>query len=210
MGLDVWLEGPEGTDTDLPSERHPDHLFRIGYWRSSYNEAGFNHVVGDRIGLTLWDFGGPEDPDVNYLTTPDWEGIIEDAAQAKRDLQDWALTHPNIGVTTESPLNMFEEVHPELTQAEAMEVYSKVVADRKDGDFPSFSNKDGSFFLNGLKVLACIRGTDVFNKPAIHMVFEQPEDYLDFYLAALDIIGETAEWVLNQPNPEAYQLGWSG
>jgi hypothetical protein len=209
MGLDVWLEH-NGEEVNLPSETNPEHLFRVGYWRSSYNGGGFNSVVGDRIGLTLYDFGGPTD-DESYVTTPDWETVLEDAAQAKRDLQDYLLTHPNVGVTTISPTNMFEEEPPKTTENEALEIFAEEVARDHQSMFGGgYSNKAGHFWLDGLKVVALIRGRDLFDTPALHVVYEQDDEFFQFYLEALDIIGETAEYVLNQPDPENYTMIWSG
>ena len=39
----------------MDSVKYPLHLFKIGYFRSSYNTNGYNSVVSDLIGKSLYE-----------------------------------------------------------------------------------------------------------------------------------------------------------
>lgn len=57
---------------EIDSEKYPDHLFKIGYMRSSYNSGGFNSVVSELVGHDLYWLFGVDGTD-NYIVHPDWK-----------------------------------------------------------------------------------------------------------------------------------------
>jgi len=45
LGLGEWGDNPACEKVELPSTKYPDHYFKVGYWRSSYNGAGINSIL---------------------------------------------------------------------------------------------------------------------------------------------------------------------
>jgi len=64
------VEIPE-EKTELDSEKYPEHMFKIGYMRSSYNSGGFNHVVEELVGHDLYWLFGVDGVD-EYRVMPNW------------------------------------------------------------------------------------------------------------------------------------------
>ena len=84
IGVGEWGESPLKQKIKLPSATYPDHLFKIGYLRSSYNSGGTNHVLRNALDKDLyWVFGyeGNAEPDNE---APDWQAS-RDRALALRD-----------------------------------------------------------------------------------------------------------------------------
>jgi hypothetical protein len=86
-GLDEWGSLDSASEKiELPSVKYPDHMFKIGYMRSSYNASGLNGVLGSRIGRSLYDvFSEAGD---NYVVKPDWERSREVAVAMLADLRE--------------------------------------------------------------------------------------------------------------------------
>ncbi len=74
-----------------------------------------------------------------------------------------------------------------------------------------FSSREGDFWLGEkpLLVRAAVWGKSYFGGPAPYLVFEAP-DILAWYVEALEIVAETVDWVLAQPDPDCYYMHWSG
>jgi hypothetical protein len=60
---------PYASQTDIPSERYPEHLFNRRYLRSSYNGGGFNRAVPD--------FLGDKDATLDGIFEPVWQADHE-------------------------------------------------------------------------------------------------------------------------------------
>lgn len=58
------------SSVNMPSKKYPNHYFRIGYFRSSYNSSGINYVLRDRLGIDLYDIFDAKDS--GYYVEPDW------------------------------------------------------------------------------------------------------------------------------------------
>ena len=56
------------------SKKHPEHMFKIGYFRSSYNGGGINSVL-DSLGFggLYWIFDNKD----QYEFAPDWEKSLK-------------------------------------------------------------------------------------------------------------------------------------
>ena len=55
---------------EMDSKLYPEHMFKIGYMRSSYNASGFNSYIREIIGHDLyWVFDVKDE----YIIKPDWE-----------------------------------------------------------------------------------------------------------------------------------------
>jgi len=74
-GVDEWGsvddEG-QAKRIEEPSTIDPDHMFKIGYFRSSYNDGGLNSIMQEQLGGRdlYWVFQPPEDRE--YCFCPDW------------------------------------------------------------------------------------------------------------------------------------------
>lgn len=71
-GFDRWgeLSGKDVEGIEINSEIDPDNMFKIGYFRSSYNSGGINHVLREQLGGRdlYWIF----QPNDEYYVRPDW------------------------------------------------------------------------------------------------------------------------------------------
>lgn len=203
-GLDEWgeVKSVVKQSIKLPSTRWPDHLFKIGYFRSSYNDSGFNPVVKNLIGKDLyWIFQVDRD---DYHVRPDWRAALERANQ----LADELVAQPQIGAFDVSPTNLFDPKPADIDEAAAIKTYLEQAARDQSPFGGSWSNKDGHFFPNKpLRVLALVNGVDCFNRPAIIVVHEKD---LSSYVESARIVVETCQYVLDTGEPEKHVLHWSG
>jgi len=207
------IESVDAADSKID----PAHMFKLNYFRSSYNEGGIERVLRN-LGLpTLHDIFLP--PDDRNDFRPDWEGAL-DRVNASIAAFDAHLASPMgmFGITHVRP--MFE--YGAKDEAGALALFAeqlKVMEGREGG----WSNRDGEFFCEPLRVRAVITRTferDTFsnpfsallNRPSVFVVYEkQPEEGKeDWYLTALRIVRESIEYVLAQPDKQHYYLVWSG
>lgn len=200
FGIDDYTD-KRSHKIEQDSTKYPDHLFKIGYFRSSYNGGGFNRVVPN-LGLSSLNdiFSAPDE----YMFTPDWEKAKENALQTARDIREVIQKGHNLRCAFVSA-NIFgapRRVEEEKAIAMVQEQLSKT----HDPEWSSFSNQDGEFFLNGMTILAAIPGIGVLNQQGVNLIFR--DDSLDWYAKACEIIGETCDYVLT--NPGHYNLHWSG
>lgn len=192
------------TQIELPSQLYPDHLFKIGYFRSSYNGGGINRVM-DRLGL------------------PDLYGIMGNDGKEYEQFHDWAASLESVNKVIAQyeqhltgPMGKFRvvEIHSPLDRAnssrEAMEIFEAEFARKREGsDFNSYSNGKGEFYLDGLRIFGVIPSSEPWTT-AYAIVEKENLDQEDWYLQALKIMRETCEYVLAQPDPQHYYMVWSG
>ncbi len=198
-GLDEW--GDDKTrkhEIELPSAKHPEHYFKIGYFRSSYNSGGFNHITRAAIGMELGDVFGNSD---EYIIAPDWTLARDVAVELHRKLS----VAPRLRVDTISAVPLFMEGAPTATEADAIRV-TQSQRERKNAH-GAYMCREGNFYLDGFKIIGAIPGVQ-FNQPCVHLVYEDEE--FDWYIQAAEIVIETIDWVLAQPDREKYRLHWSG
>lgn len=205
LNLDKWgsdKDSVEGIEIDHPD--YPDHYFKIGYFRSSYNGAGIERILRN-LGLpTLADIFDVKGE--GYYIHPDWEK----AKQKTQEVIDLLKKEGGYRVHSVSP-NIFSppDVHSE---GEALEVFRKQIQreSEREGEKHNYSNKEGEFFLaEPLKVLAMIPGeTKILAKmPCVYVVTESDNEW---YIQALEIVKSTCEYVLQKENIDQYYLHWSG
>ena len=200
-------------EIEFNSEKYPDHLFKIGYFRSSYNSGGINYILRERIGIDLYDIFNVED---EYYIRPQWEKVLVNAMDA-RDKFDRYIKQNGSMIVIPSKLSSFSKAEELPTDKEsALNVFLEELTLNKSRNLQwDYSNKKGQFFLKEpLKVLALIEGLshDFLSRkmvPCTYVIAKNDEGF-DWYLEALDVVIETCEWVLRKDDPENYILHWSG
>jgi hypothetical protein len=86
LGLDEYGSAGDSMREaiELPSATYPDHLFKIGYLRSSYNDGGINRLLDIAVGRDLyWVFGREREGAYHFV--PDWQAARERAATLRAD-----------------------------------------------------------------------------------------------------------------------------
>ena len=204
LGLNDW-----GSDVtycekiEKDSVLHPDHYFKIGYFRSSYNGSGINRVLEDLGIPTLYDIFEPND---EYEFQPNWSkalGVVEKCIK---------LMKKDKGYRVETvSANMFAPDDVPTSPAAAMEIFKdEQKKNSKNKNFLCYSNKNGEFYLDndGMKVHGLIPGKDFMSRPCTFIIY-QNQEASKFYLQALEIVKETIQFVLAQEDPQNYYLSWS-
>lgn len=195
LSRELNVKEHEGEKTEFNSFKYPLHYFKVGYFRSSYNGCGFNHVVGDAIGITLNSLLNPKD---EYEFMPDWEGakvLTEDAITKFKE-------YLNKGAYRVYEVRNY---HNKVAESEdALKVFFNELERNKQhpGFFDDYSNSEGDFMLKGFNINAVINGED-----GVFLIYE--DKGMAWYLEALEIVLETIEHVLSQPDKDKYVLHWS-
>lgn len=193
----------------LDSANYPEHMFKIGYLRSSYNEGGLNSVLRDQIGADLYTVFEHKRDD--YHVKVDWASAKDRAADLLSKFNTYIETN---GFLRASEIDIHR--HHELPKDSkvAVELFAKMKAERKGspGGFDNFSCRDGTFYLGeeALHVRGLIPGLSRFGgEPCVFVIYDSNPDW---YRQALEITVEMCEWVLAQPADPAveYVLHWSG
>ena len=210
LGLDRWGISHDKTKIEIDSALYPDHMFKIGYFRSSYNDGGIERVLFNMgLGNMDWIFGYTED-EPGYEFCPNWNESLKRAKEILLKLKEMSAYR-----CTQIRIGGFKP--PSVSSpADAMEIFKREL-DRfkngKDTSFGSYSNSDGHFYLDEpMKILALIPGTAESylgngNVPTMNVIYEGDNS---FYIQALEIIIETCNWVLSRKDPMNYYLHWSG
>lgn len=208
MGLDVFLKRGPHNEKDCaaetieqPSVRYPEHYFKVGYFRSSYNESGFDSCMRQYGLATLDAICGVGNDD--YVVVPDWPAVVEqtDAALAAFDA---ASDRMRYRVFTESFFGGFAVERADAALALFLDEMEK------GSSFGAWSSARGYFTKEQLRVHGLIPGRDLIGSPCVYVVTASNAESIARYRQALEIVRETAEWVLAQPDPKAFHLHWSG
>jgi hypothetical protein len=214
MGLNVFLQKHGSEDEiGIPSKTDPEHYFKIGYFRSSYNNVGIECVIHYLIGKSpLHEIFQPSG---DHQFTPDWRAALERCDQIIAEVEA-ALDTDRAKYTCYcvSAQNLYANEPKIVTSdAEALDVFLKEKKDRESrgASFSTYSNLSGEFIFSEkpLNVRALLRGVSVLQQPALYVVYENEDDRFDWYVKALRIVKETIQYVLDQPDPDTYELIWS-
>jgi hypothetical protein len=224
-GLDEDGEPDVRECIEHPSAKHPDHLFKVGYFRSSYNGSGVNAVLRDRIGVELDDIFEPIGEE-KYHRAVDWSACRARAAETLQKFIEFCERHGAYIVQkfAHNPLGSPYEF-PRSAKA-ALDVFLKEEeqSKKRPGHFQDYGGMHGDFFFSQdpRHLCAVIPGTqDRFfgmkggTEPCMFVVWRtsQNEDgswWWHWYRDALEVVIETCDWVLAQPDPDRYLLHWSG
>lgn len=189
---------------EIDSTKYPDHMFKVGYFRSSYNESGINSVLRD---LGVHDLGAIFAPGDEYEFTPNWAAAKTRCVEALTKLRDIAQ-----GPAGKFGVTMVDSLRPECSSnADAMRIFEEHLSRKTEY---SYSNSHGLFSATEkpMKVHAIIAGRNkLFSQaiPATYVVYEM-ENRLDWYIQALEIVEETIDYVLAHQKPETFYMAWSG
>lgn len=198
---------------EIDSKKHPEHMFKVGYFRSSYNDGGINNVLRNEGLKCLYDiFGRGREED--YCWAPDWEESLANAKQVLSQLKEikdrkYAVTKVDLGA-----IGLRENIVS--SEFEALKVFEKNVESHKTskGGFNWYSSSEGHFFLGEPpKLLAAIQGKCDFIRsqvPCVYLVYETKNPHLKWYYEAIEIVIETIEYVLKQDKPNEFYFHWSG
>jgi len=196
-------------EIDFPSAKYPDHLFRVGYFRSSYNPGGINNVLRSLIGRDLYYIFGV-DGNHEYHVKPDW---TESLARAKevRDELIATLERINGFYVDEVSFNMFvaKESLPKSGK-DVLDAFLKSHGTDRPFGGDAYSNRDGDFFPRGKMIFAAIPMVSPVGAPAVGLVCKDENGgRYSSYLESMDIVIETIELVLAKEDPQNYVLHWS-
>lgn len=188
---------------DQNSAIDPEHLFKIGYFRSSYNGSGIENVMSNYGLPTLHDIFEPND---EYEFSPDWDSALARCSDAIAKYEAH-LVSP-IGKYSAMFVDGFE---PVSSEQQALEIFAKHIAQARPPGFSSYSNNEGTFYLDGIKAVGFMQGRSIIGTPGMYVVYEKAsDDKPDWYLTALKIVRETIEYVIAQPDRQHFYLVWSG
>lgn len=208
LGLDEYGDDKTGKQKiEFDSAKYPDHYFKVGYFRSSYNGGGINHVLKNLGMGDLYDFFEREHDDASTFK-PDWQKVrdnVTDAITKLKSLPNLRCFNVGWNEFKGSPQNA--KITNEQQALELFIERSKTFRDDSDG----FSCADGDFYPKGIKVFGLISGVNkrFFVEEKLPSTYVVVEGENEWYINALEIIIETADYVLSQPDNDKYYLYWS-
>ena len=153
LGLNEWGGSHDVITIEQPSHKYPDHLFKIGYFRSSYNGDGFNSVLRNQLGKDLyWVFDRDGD---EYEFQPNWKRVLGRAKELLAELRAHLESNGRFKVMSIhcGPFGMEAgrlDLDPPKSDDEALKLFQ--------GQHREAKPKGGSFFDPPLKVRALIPG----------------------------------------------------
>lgn len=204
LGLDKWGLPENGVEQIEESHPlYPDHYFKIGYFRSSYNQGGIERILRN-LGLpTMSDIFNYETE--NYHFQPNWEeSLVRCEETIQMFLEKGAYRVHHVSGNMFSP----PKIHSEK---EALDIFIEELSKQQfEEEGHNYGNIHGEFsFHEPMKVLPMIPGTyKIFNEqPCVYVVTGSDNTW---YIQALEIVRDTIKYVLSKKNKEQYYLHWSG
>lgn len=217
MGLDIYLYRSKDDGIQKNSKKYPNHYFKIGYFRSAYNSWGLNRILGKTIGKDLYYIFEP--PTEKYDFKPNWEDSRMKCLNVIEEFRTFVERLGNVDVMTISERLYSDDGMPKSDKG-AIDLFLNI-RNTNSINSKSFINRDGHFYLDGIKCYAFIPGEDVFGHKCTYIIYEpelteeekndiNPSLYKD-YIKCLEIVLETIEYVLEKPIKEIkkYSLHWS-
>ncbi len=190
------------TSISKSSEKYPDHMFKIGYFRSSYNDGGIERILSNLSIPTLKIIFDKQNDD--DIFQPDWDSaliMVNDSINQLKSSEPYRVTKISSNIFSAPQVK---------SPADAMKVFLDELGKHSGGESYNYSNSVGEFTTaEPLKVLAFIPGTySLFHeRECVYVITESTNEW---YIQALEIVKETIEFVLSQKDKEKYYLHWSG
>lgn len=220
LGCEPWGELPElKHNIELPSAIDPEHYFKVGYFRSSYNDSGIERITENLIGKRALHF--IFEPGDEYEFQPDWRACRARAVAVHREFVETIEKQGPYRVIRKG-YNEFLGLpnnHPIKSERDALAAFVRTKEeDRRRASSEDstrwFSNRDGDFFLGKpIQIEALITGVerrffvDEF-LPCTYAVYRDDEGFA-WYEKALRIVIETCDWAIEN-DPSTLWLAWSG
>jgi hypothetical protein len=198
--------GRECIEQDEP--RYPDHYFKIGYFRSSYNEGGINRLLQNAIGTDLATIFNAGD---DYAFRPDWEAARTRCFDALERLRHYNKVSPYRCHSLSLNPFMGKEQCVASNEREAIEFTVQQM--QKESSFGAWDTMGGTIYKSELlEVVAIVAGTHEHlltrrQEPTHYVVYKA--DVL-WYVNALEIVLATIDYVLKNSEPQKFYLHWSG
>lgn len=190
---------------ELDSTIDKAHMFKIGYFRSSYNEGGLERIASN---FGIYGLKDIFQPSKDSTFQPDWKDAL---VRVNIAIEQWKKADVGIGITKVFDKNYGHVAQPKC-EKEALDLFLSEKAKNKDNPY-NFSSGTGEFFMKEpMKVLAIISGNSeyIFNtRECQYIIYENPHGY-KWYITALEIVKETIEHVLAQSDINKYYICWSG
>lgn len=186
------------TPIEIDSTLYKDHFFKIGYFRSSYNDSGISYILRDLGQKDLYELFdvNPEEYEQIFtkeqlLTTKD--RILEVINVLKAQKFKLLKVHVrDSGGKINEVLPKFQAIYDQHT---------------KNKGFNWFSSSEGDFFLeNPPKIYGTIMAQESWGSPIMCLITDA--DY-QFYIEACEIMIETINYILVN-DPATFVWHWSG
>lgn len=186
---------------EMDSKTDPEHYFKIGYFRSSYNEGGINRILSNLKVPDLYEiFNNPEE----YCFQPDWAAALTRCDEAIAQLSERG--NYRCFKVYANPFGSSFAVP--TSEQQAMDIFNKEL-EREHGS-GGYENGAGHFYpKEPIEAFAIIPGQFDFLGRIHNCVYLIAKGENEWYLNALKIVKETIEYVLAQPDKEKYYLHWS-
>ena len=202
------MEFPAEKQIEIDSRTLPTHMFKIGYFRSSYNDGGINNVLKSNGMDDLYGIFDVDREEYNFK--PDWKKSLKRVNKVIEDFTPLANELLACHHMTSIDAVADEEAALKLYRAE-VEKNKKNPSSFLDG---GYSNRYGHFFLGKepMKIRGMMYGKNCIGQPGMFVITETEADTNgnNWYVNSLLIVKETIEWVLAKPDPENYYFHWSG
>ena len=215
MGLVKYGSHPARESVELDSEKYPEHMFKIGYFRSSYNSGGLNSLLKEQGLPDLYEIFDVRQDD--YQQRHDWATARAKAEEVLKQLRGKKIYRVSEISTTllrddvEMPQNSNDALDIFLQEREKWEQKAEERNKNPDWAFNSYSNLFGEFHMKEpLPIVGLIKGKGIFRDNCVYAVYEVDEGYSKWYEQALEIVIETCTWILNQKDSSKYYMKWSG
>ena len=194
----------------VDSEKFPKHEFKLGYFHSDYSENGFDSVLRLRTGLGLkYIFFGSMSAELKPSSKPNWTTVLKNTnyviGQLQRTIEDYGwFTIKIIPTPVHNPSGF-------ISSKQAFDYFvTKNAIFGKNKDMSWITSKEGKLFLkNRPNVAAILSGvSEIDDTPVAYAIFEASLDQSKYYFEGLEIIKETAEYILKQEDPSIYEVHW--
>lgn len=223
MGLDVYLYRRKNSEeedvtfdrVEMPSPKYPDHLFKIGYWRSSHNDSGFNRMLRKFVGKDLYDVIQEVRSGTTHVK-PNWKDALHNAQRLQTSFAKFLEAFGPYKVQ-EISSNPFKSLQEETVTSES-EALTAFLSEINKGVNAKvgWQGKHGILYPKGIEVLGVIEGKSMSpvhgEVEAQYLIYkpklEEGQGPYDWYTQALEIVIETIEYVLEQEDPTEYVLEW--
>lgn len=202
---------PGVTSIRLDSEIRPDHYFKVGYFRSSYNDSGIENICRQNFGVPA--LGSIFLARNDYHVWPNWE----EAKIRALELADRFDSAQRRGRN----LVAFHVTSRNGKECNSVDLAIRLVNEQLDRESPfdkdsGYWNQHGFFSPKKPLEVVAVLPSDYSLGAFDHALGRQGGAWIvtranfSWYSDALRIVAETCDYVLSKPDPEKYCLRWSG